>query len=54
VESLGLTGVGGSVDELYPIDVYRGDALAIRNPIDYWCYIAITAACGRRSSVFRT
>ena len=25
----------------YTIDVYRGDARAIRNPIDYWCYVAM-------------
>ena len=25
----------------YAIDVYRGDARAIRNPIDYWCYVAM-------------
>lgn len=25
----------------YTIDVYRGDAQAIRNPIDYWCYVAM-------------
>ncbi len=25
----------------YAIGVYRGDARAIRNPIDYWCYVAM-------------
>jgi alginate O-acetyltransferase complex protein AlgI len=25
----------------YAIDVYRGDAQAIRNPIDFWCYVAM-------------
>jgi alginate O-acetyltransferase complex protein AlgI len=25
----------------YAIDVYRGDAPAIRNPLDYWCYVAM-------------
>lgn len=25
----------------YTIDVYRGDARAIRNPIDYWCYVSM-------------
>jgi alginate O-acetyltransferase complex protein AlgI len=57
VESLGLTGMGlENVLKVtlplgisfytfqsmsYAIDVYRGDALAIRNPIDYWCYVAM-------------
>jgi alginate O-acetyltransferase complex protein AlgI len=25
----------------YSIDVYRGDARAIRNPVDFWCYVAM-------------
>jgi len=25
----------------YTIDVYRGDARAIRNPVDYWCYVSM-------------
>ncbi|MCP4839863.1 MAG: MBOAT family protein, partial [Planctomycetes bacterium] len=25
----------------YTIDVFRGDARTIRNPIDYWCYVAM-------------
>lgn len=25
----------------YAIDVYRGDAPVIRNPIDFWCYVAM-------------
>ena len=25
----------------YAIDVYRGDARAIRNPLDFWCYVAM-------------
>ncbi|MBM4090073.1 MAG: MBOAT family protein [Planctomycetes bacterium] len=57
VESLGLTGLGlENVLQVtlplgisfytfqsmsYTIDVYRGDARAIRNPIDYWCYVAM-------------
>lgn len=57
VESLGLTGLGlEGVFKVtlplgisfytfqsmsYAIDVYRGDAMAIRNPIDYWCYVAM-------------
>ncbi|MFW6169925.1 MAG: MBOAT family O-acyltransferase [Planctomycetota bacterium] len=57
VESLGLAGMGlGNVLNVtlplgisfytfqsmsYTIDVYRGDARAIRNPIDYWCYVAM-------------
>ena len=57
VESLGLTGMGLEnvlnvtlplgisfytfQSMSYTIDVYRGDALAIRNPIDYWCYVAM-------------
>jgi alginate O-acetyltransferase complex protein AlgI len=57
VESLGLTGMGfENVLKItlplgisfytfqsmsYAIDVYRGDAQAIRNPIDYWCYVAM-------------
>ncbi|MDY0166182.1 MAG: MBOAT family O-acyltransferase [Thermoguttaceae bacterium] len=57
VESLGLTGMGlENVLKVtlplgisfytfqsmsYTIDVYRGDARAIRNPIDYWCYVAM-------------
>ena len=57
VELLGLTGMGiESVLSVtlplgisfytfqsmsYTIDVYRGDARAIRNPIDYWCYVAM-------------
>ena len=57
VESLGLTGMGlENVLKVtlplgisfytfqsmsYAIDVYRGDARAIRNPIDYWCYVAM-------------
>ncbi|MGI6417710.1 MAG: MBOAT family O-acyltransferase [Thermoguttaceae bacterium] len=57
VESLGLTGMGLEdvlkvtlplgisfytfQSMSYAIDVYRGDALAIRNPIDFWCYVAM-------------
>jgi alginate O-acetyltransferase complex protein AlgI len=57
VESLGLTGLGMEnvlrvtlplgisfytfQSMSYTIDVYRGDAGAIRNPIDYWCYVAM-------------
>jgi len=57
VESVGLTGMGiENVLKVtlplgisfytfqsmsYTIDVYRGDARAIRNPIDYWCYVAM-------------
>ena len=57
MESLGLTGMGyDNVFKVtlplgisfytfqsmsYAIDVYRGDAQAIRNPIDYWCYVAM-------------
>ncbi|NUQ63267.1 MAG: MBOAT family protein [Pirellulales bacterium] len=57
VESLGLTGMGLEnalkvtlplgisfytfQSMSYAIDVYRGDAPAIRNPIDYWCYVAM-------------
>ncbi len=57
VESLGLTGMGlDNVFKVtlplgisfytfqsmsYAIDVYRGEAVAIRNPIDYWCYVAM-------------
>ena len=57
VESLGLTGMGMEdvlrvtlplgisfytfQSMSYTIDVYRGDAAAIRNPIDYWCYVAM-------------
>ncbi len=57
VESVGLTGMGMEnvlkvtlplgisfytfQSMSYTIDVYRGDARAIRNPIDYWCYVAM-------------
>ena len=57
VESVGLTGMGIEdvlkvtlplgisfytfQSMSYTIDVYRGDARAIRNPIDYWCYVAM-------------
>ncbi len=57
VESLGMTGWGVEnmlrvtlplgisfytfQSMSYAIDVYRGDARAIRNPIDYWCYVAM-------------
>jgi len=57
VESLGLTGMGlENVLQVtlplgisfytfqsmsYTIDVYRGEATAIRNPVDYWCYVSM-------------
>jgi alginate O-acetyltransferase complex protein AlgI len=57
VESLGLTGMGLEntlqvtlplgisfytfQSMSYTIDVYRGEAAAIRNPIDYWCYVSM-------------
>ena len=57
VESLGLAGMGLEnvlrvtlplgisfytfQSMSYAIDVYRGDAQAIRNPIDFWCYVAM-------------
>jgi alginate O-acetyltransferase complex protein AlgI len=57
VESLGLTGMGlENVLKVtlplgisfytfqsmsYTIDIYRGEATAIRNPVDYWCYVSM-------------
>ncbi len=57
VESLGLTGMGLEnvlrvtlplgisfytfQSMSYAIDIYRGDARAIRNPVDFWCYVAM-------------